>query len=204
MECLRDYQIQFIDDITNPTLSEQPNRFFIYHNNWRFGLLKALNNTYPVCERVTGKKFFEAMAIQYIKTHFSTFFSLNDYGWDFFKFIENFAPASTLPYLSDVAKLEWAVHKALINIPSKKININKIVKRMNKVEKSINTISVVQNGSLIFSQFPIHKIWETNQDDYEGETTVNLDEGAICLFVWCKELELRIEILDRNSWQFRF
>jgi len=202
MHHLTPYQDQFIDYIIDPKMSEQPSRFTIYYNNWLFGLIKALIHTYSVCERLTGKRFFEAMANQYVKSHFSSFFSLNSYGFDFFEFIKNFAPASPLPYLSDVAKLEWLIHKTLIGTPNSDINLIKTQELINKIDEHQNLkLSIVENGNLITSEYPIHKIWETNQDNHIGETIVNLDEGRVWLLVWRKELELRIDELENVEWK---
>lgn len=202
MNSLLDHQENFVNQIINPLISEQPNRFTVYHNNWRLGLLKALIHIYPVCERLTGKQFFKGMALEYIKKHYSTSFSLNHYGHDFFEFVKNFVPASSLLYLSDVANLEWAVHEVQIGTPYKKLETFKIHEIINNNENNIDLkLSIIENCRLITSEFPIQKIWQSNQDDYAGETNINLDEGSTWLLIWRKELELQIDILEKSEWE---
>lgn len=217
MDRLIVYQKQFIQKMMTPEISHTPDRFAIYHNNWCFGLIKALKNHYPVCERLTGIKFFEAMTKQYVKLNPSSYFSLNDYGENFAEFVGSFPPANQLPYLPDVATLEWAIHRALIG----KANINtehhKIIEMMNDLDKinnldnfgnlitpqlSLNiNLNIMENGTFIASKYPIHKIWQTNQEDYIGDTTVNLNEGEAWLFVWLKGFDLRIDTLEKIEWE---
>jgi hypothetical protein len=204
MHCLKDFQKEFIENTLNPKKSNHPKRYQIYQNNWRVGLIRALSHTYPVCEKLVGKRFFEAMANQYVQNHHSTFFSLNNYGFDFPDFIKNFPPAQQLPYLTDVAKLEWATHRVEIGPPNDRINNFTILSLFNQMEqKNLNTVhlTLVKNSQLIISEYPIHKIWKTNQDHHIGEIIVNLDEGPAYLLVWRTDLQLRIDSLEKQEWE---
>lgn len=191
MNTLKKFQEQFTLDLLHPKKSSHPKHFSIYHQNWSFGLTKALKNIYPVCERLTGNVFFEAMAKIFVQSHPSTFFSLNEYGKNFDEFIKNFEPAKSLVYLSDVAKLEWIIHETLIA-------------KSNPVFDIGNMISLVDHGKLLKSEYPIDKIWETNQENYEGETNISLDEGPVWLLVFRCHYDLKIESLEKEVWEFLF
>lgn len=195
-------QEDFLDHIKNPALSSDAKRFGIYYNNWRLGLTKVLAEHFPVCKRLVGDRFFQGMSQEYIKIHPSTYFSLNEYGVDFPDFVKQFTPAASLPYLSDVAKLEWAIHRALIGESSMEYNPQTLSDLLSSSEKQKKfQFGLTKNGTLISSIYPIHRIWETNQPDYEGDETVNLDEGGVRLFIWRKVLDLRIDRLEEVEWQ---
>lgn len=201
MESLKTFQAQFMNNLMSPKNTHDPKRWTIYNHNWLFGHIKALSLTYPVCNRLVGDSFFEAMAKDYVQSNFSTYFSLNAYGANFSEFIQHFSPASSLAYLADVARMEWIVHKVFIGPSNQIMNLSKISEIIDQLDKYPKVIiSLIQNGHLLKSKYPIHKIWETNQENFEGDDLVNLNEGGVRLFIWRPELDLQIDILEKTEW----
>lgn len=87
--------------------SDPSRRFAVYRNNVITSLIDALADTFPVTLELVGEAFFRAMAGVFVRGAPPTSAVLADYGVEFPAFIEQFAPASSLPYLADVARLEW-------------------------------------------------------------------------------------------------
>lgn len=83
-------------------------RFDIYRNNVREGLIGALAVRYPVTERLVGRTFFSGMAEAFISHHPPRSPVLLEWGDELADFVEGFEPASGLPYLPDVVRLEAA------------------------------------------------------------------------------------------------
>jgi hypothetical protein len=83
-------------------------RFAVYRNNVAVGLGKALASNFPVTESLVGREFFARMAQVWAATHRPASPLLFSYGEGFADFIAGFGPAAGLPYLSDVARLEFA------------------------------------------------------------------------------------------------
>ena len=83
-------------------------RFSVYRNNVTVGLSEALTAAYPAVCRIVGDAFFRAMAREFIFAEPPVSPILMEYGGRFPDFIEGFAPAATLPYLPDVARIERA------------------------------------------------------------------------------------------------
>jgi hypothetical protein len=86
--------------------SDPAARFAVYRNNVLSSLVDALAASFPVVQQLVGEAFFRAMAAVYVRHSPPRTRILADYGADFPAFIEGFAPASGLPYLADVARLE--------------------------------------------------------------------------------------------------
>jgi hypothetical protein len=84
-------------------------RLCIYRNTFIGTLIGALRLTYPAVERLVGPDFFEGSASSFIDRHPPKTAYLNEYGAEFGAFLADFPPAASLPYLRDVAALEWAV-----------------------------------------------------------------------------------------------
>ena len=88
-------------------------RLSIYRNTF-FGIItNALCLSYPALHRLVGADFFEACAQKFIESEPPRGAYLDEYGAAFPDFLARFPVAVSVPYLSDVARLEWAVSCAL-------------------------------------------------------------------------------------------
>jgi hypothetical protein len=65
-----------------------------------------LADTFPVTQALVGEAFFRAMAGQFVRAHPPRSPVLTLYGDLFPSYVCDFAPASALPYLGDLARLE--------------------------------------------------------------------------------------------------
>ena len=86
--------------------SDPAQRFAVYRNNVTVSLIDALADTYPVTQAMVGEDFFRAMARLFVRAAPPSSPVLALYGHGFADFIESFAPAASLPYLGDLARLE--------------------------------------------------------------------------------------------------
>ncbi|MEJ1965530.1 MAG: DNA-binding domain-containing protein [Gammaproteobacteria bacterium] len=93
--------------LAGPVGSVRDERFAVYRNNVAVGLIEALRSSFPVVERLVGFEFFDAMARAHALRSPPSSAVLLAYGSSFPDFIARFEPAAALPYLADVARLEW-------------------------------------------------------------------------------------------------
>ena len=146
-------------------------RLNIYRNNTFITLTDALESTFPVVQKLVGDDFFNYMAGEYIKTSPPIAGPLNEYGDNFSCFIEEFKPASSLSYLSDIARLEW-----LLNVSYHSANLPPLY------IKDLSSFTELQLPKLKFhfhpsckllsSNHPVDQIWKMNQ---EGSTAHQID-----------------------------
>ena len=94
--------------VVGPDGKRADKRFNVYRNNVTVSLVNALGDIFPAVRRLVGETFFNAMARAYVRTDPPTSPLLFRYGRGFPDFLETFGPASDLPYLPDVARLERA------------------------------------------------------------------------------------------------
>jgi hypothetical protein len=88
-------------------------RLNIYSNTCAGNLVGALRISFPAVRKLVGDDFFEGAALVFIAAVPPKSAYLNAYGAEFPEFLAQFPPASSVPYLADVARLEWAVNVAL-------------------------------------------------------------------------------------------
>jgi hypothetical protein len=94
------------DGLCSANGADPASRFAVYRNNVQSSLINALADSYPVVLQLVGEAFFRAMAALFIHGHPPRSPVLSDYGAELANFIEAFAPAASVPYLADVARLE--------------------------------------------------------------------------------------------------
>lgn len=87
-------------------------RLALYRGNLSAGWERALGAAYPVLQQMVGEEFFGGLARAYGKAWPSQAPDLAGFGARFADFLAGFAPAAAYPYLPDLARLEWAVHRA--------------------------------------------------------------------------------------------
>lgn len=88
--------------------SDPGQRFGVYRNNVMASLIAALADTFPVVEQLVGPEFFRVMASRFVQAQPPQSPVLARYGDAFPAFVAEFAPAASLPYLPDLARLELA------------------------------------------------------------------------------------------------
>jgi len=95
-----------------PWLRGDPARLGIYRGNLHAHWRRALQASHPVLRRLVGADFFDALAVRYGRAQPSQDPDLNRFGAGLAGFLADFAPAADLPYLPDMARLEWQVHES--------------------------------------------------------------------------------------------
>ena len=93
--------------------SDPERRLAVHRNNVVVSLVDALAQTFPVTQQLVGEEFFRAMARIFLRSSPPPSPILTAYGEGFPAFVADFAPARTVPFLADVARLEWLRLRAL-------------------------------------------------------------------------------------------
>lgn len=82
-------------------------RLRIYRHSSEEIHLAALRTTYPATLALAGGTFFEQAALDYRRAHPSRSGNLQEFGAVFAEYLGSLPQAHTVPYLPDVARLEW-------------------------------------------------------------------------------------------------
>lgn len=157
-------------------------RLAIYRNNIVHNYREALRDVYPVVERLVGEDFFRFAADHYIPCHPSCQGNLHGFGGEFAAFLEQFPPAAGLPYLGDVARLEWNWHQSFHAADGSAMAIDQL---MMVAEAALPSLHFQLHPScrLLASPFPVDRIWAANQPDTAESMTVDLNAGGVQLLI---------------------
>lgn len=144
--------------------AQRHKRFAVYRNNVHASLATALAARFPVVERLVGDEFFGAMAQVFVRLHPPRSPVLSEYGADFADFIDGFEPAADVPYLADVARLEWQRNRAYNAADRDHVSIAALATLPpDQIEAA--RLELHPAAGWITSPFPVVAIWQTNTHD---------------------------------------
>ena len=130
-------------------------RLSIYRHHVRSTLTAVLEDAFPVVRRLVDPRFFAYAADAFIRQQPPAGPCLFEFGAGLADFLAAFPPCRDLPYLPDVARLEW------------------------ELEAAYHTETPAPG--YLESLYPIDAIWHANQPGADPDTVVNLDAGSVRL-----------------------
>ena len=160
-------------------------RLGIYRRTIVTNYRNALGATYPVVRRLVGVSRFHAYVDAYVATHPSRSGDLNEYGATFGDFLGRHPAALDLPYLPDVARLEWGIDEANRAGDSNTDPVSVLGALAACPGEELPLLRLRLDGTcrLIESPFPLLRIWQVNQLGHDGEMRVDFNAGRDCLRV---------------------
>jgi len=174
-------------------------RLQIYRNNIYITLTETLRSVYPVIQQLVGDEFFNAVAQAYIIHYPSSVSDLYMYGDKFAEFIADFLPAQTLPYLSEVANLEWACHRALRGEIYLAFDINKL-KMIPETDYSGIHFQLPPTSQVFAFHYPVLAIWKLCQTRCENQEPIDLAMGGEKILVIRRQWDVVFESLGAGEY----
>jgi hypothetical protein len=155
-------------------------RMAIYRANMVASAEKALASAYPVIRQVVGDDFFHGLAREYQRGTPSTSGDLTAFGATFGAFLAAFEHTQSLPYLPDLARLEWAVHLAYGAADAPDWEPASLAAVEPEQQAAIR-FQWVPGTAVVASAHPIVRIWTLHQAGYEGEFSVAWERADTAL-----------------------
>lgn len=178
-----------------------PERLEIYRNTISVGLTRALRLTFPATERLVGSAFFDGAADIFIREHLPQAAYLERYGGEFCEFLRRFPAAASVPYLGDVAELEWAVNRALHAPDAKPLEL----KELAVVAPDHEDVVFQPNPSLglIRTEYLADDIWRAVlAGDDQAFAALDLAAGPVFLLIERTENEVEVTRMPEAEWRF--
>jgi hypothetical protein len=167
--------------LRRPAEGPRSRRFDVYRNNMAISLIEALEAAFPAVHRLVGDTFFKAAAKAYIRREPPRSPVLLLYGEGFGAFLDGFAPAASVPYLGDVARLEWARLYAYHAADAEPLSIARLAA---VPQAALPETRLVLHPSLrlLRSRFPVASLWAaTRGADSDVEVDMRRGEEVIVL-----------------------
>lgn len=197
MSGLARYQSAFVESLFG---TEEPaGRLAIYRRNVLGTLVEALASAYPAVRRLVGEAFFDEAARRYALASPSHSGNLHGYGGGFGDFLEAYPHAARLPWLADVARLEWAVHECFHAEDASALEAQRLAMpdahRYGRLR-----LHFAPATRLVSSAHPVRAIRAANLAD--GDGTLKDEAGPDFLLVRRDGLEVVVDRIEPREWRF--
>lgn len=147
-------------------------RLAVYANHYRVTLIDALAATFPVTARLVGCDFFRAAARRHVRETPPRQPVLCEYGADFPDFLAELQETATVPFLADVARLEWAINAAW-HAPDPRPAYS----------SDPAALRLHPSCRLVVSPFAVDDVWQAHQEDEGDLAAIDVHRGPVRLLV---------------------
>jgi hypothetical protein len=137
-------------------------RFAAYRRNVTGNWRSALASTYPVLVQLLGPQRFLELADQYIVAYPSSSGDLNIYGHALAALLDASPWRDALPYLPDIARLEWALLQAYGATDAADFDLAALAGVPAETQAELR-LQVWPAAALIESSWPLADIWQAHQ-----------------------------------------
>jgi len=173
-------------------------RFGIYRGSVHGILTQALGLTFPVCKSLVGEKFFDKMCGVFIDQYPPTTSFFAEYGNHFAKFLSRFEHLQHIPYISDIACLEWARHEVWHKVRNQPFDFGKLAELDESDQANVSFI-LSDTLRLIQSNYRIDEIWFAHQEDSDAKLELIELDIPVKLLIWKDSEVLKISLMHTNK-----
>jgi hypothetical protein len=166
-------------------------RMQIYRNNFLESLCASLMDIFPVATVFVGKEFMAQALKVFVQAAPPEAAVLHLYGRGFFDFLRQFEPAQSVPYVADLAALEWATHELMlvddaVTPPPLEACLQ---------AAAVGALRLAETVRVIESRFPIFDLWLAGTGQIPPEE-VDMDKGGEVILVALRDGQVLYEPLE--------
>lgn len=175
--------------------------FQVYRNNFWIATEDALSGIYGVVKQLVGNQFFSVLVDHFLRNYPPRYGNILQLGRDLPVFLCDFKLTEGLPYLADIARLEWAYHQVFHAQDSTPFDTQSLTSiASDKIP--LLRFELSPSSRLIYSPHPIFEIWRVNQPGYDGDQTVDLDSGGDSILLSRPGLQVELQKLEQMDARF--
>lgn len=167
-----------------PAADGAERRLAVYKNNVYARLVDVLRGTFPVVECLVGEDFFRYAAVQYAASVPPPSPTLLGYGDGFAEFLHDFTPAQSVPYLPDVARLEYlylqAYHAPDAEPIAETVGID-----------AAEGLTLHPSAYLLTSEYQVSRIWDMNRRKAVPDTILPAEREYLLIMRPQRTVEVR-------------
>ena len=172
----------------------------IYRNNVMVSLTRALGDQYPAVKNLVGEQFFNALARDYVLAFPPREPALTFYGAGMAEFIREHQACRALPWLGDVANLEYC-RQEVLHAADEPVLLPAHLAAIAPEQLANLRLQLRQSVQLFQSSWPVDKICAEALGD--NPQKVNLENSTTSfMLVYRDGLAVDVSSLPEVSWEF--
>ncbi|MCI5060136.1 MAG: DNA-binding domain-containing protein [Alphaproteobacteria bacterium] len=179
-------------------------RLKIYRNHIITTLSDVLVMNFPMVEILTGEDFLKTAAKFYLFDHPPREACLDRYGQDFPAFLAEYEHAAHLPYLGDMARLDWAMNESRTAKQDETLKAQDLA-QINPDNLESSVFKVKKSVRLLESAYPLDVIYRFCEEKSEESETLDIDaqtdHGKTYILVTRLGWDPKIFKLEKSEYQ---
>lgn len=141
------------------------------------GLAQTIANAFPAVRQVVGRPTFTTAVLNYIAEGPPRHPLLSVYGRGFPDFLAAQPISASLPYLPDLARLEWARQESYLAADAPALDTS-LLDTADADAIFALALRIHPAARIIGSRFPIHRIWRLAQPDSDATDVPGVEMNA--------------------------
>ena len=137
----------------------QSRRFNIYRNNRAVSLIDSLKATFPAVHKLVGEAYFSAVARSFIDEHPPVSAVMAEYGANFGEYIRQSPNAQNIPYVADLAALEWARLQSFHAADAASLPLDVLLSKAEPAQYDSLVFTVLPSLFQLSSRWPVGSLW---------------------------------------------
>ena len=172
-------------------------RLAVYAEGYIFRIAEALESVFPAVRKVIGESNFLHLTANYLDHYPSNSFDLGYAGVHLSKYLCEYVLAKDLPFLSDLAGLEWQVYRSFYAVDEKPLD-SAVIRNIPAHQWPELTLTFQPSTAVRSSKWNIYDIWLARQEDDENFHVENIDQPSYAL-VFRNGYEVMVERISQTQ-----
>lgn len=181
-----------------PPRGSVEDRWSIYAVGYVTRIAEALENDYPAVRRIVGEGPFRSLAARYAAACPPRSFDLGRAGDRLAGFLEDDPLAERLPFLPDLARLEWAVAEAFVALDAASLTWADLQALGPEAAADLR-LALRPGTALLRSRWPLRDLWALRERPDEGVSLQVEGRPASTVLVHRKGFDVRCQDLDDDD-----
>ncbi len=213
MQSVLEFQRNFAQQVSSLDLNslqpsdKQIKGMAIYQNNFLMTAARALSVSYPVITKMLGEQGITVLAKRLLKVSMPATGDWADWGFDLPRELAASELAEALPFLPDMANLEWHIHR--LN-RTKQSQFEQLSLELLQQHDLQNLYLKMQNGlTLVTSEYPVvelwraHRPWDVSYAPQESEllTILSSETAPFYCLVYQNQNYAQVESLSAHQYR---
>ncbi|MEM6988758.1 MAG: DNA-binding domain-containing protein [Pseudomonadota bacterium] len=188
------------DAVAGSEQAARTRRFNVYRNNRAVSLIENLQATYPAAEKLVGSEFFTAVARAYIDAHPPSSPVMAEFGAGFGAFMAALPTTQSIPYITDVARVEWCRNEAYHAADSDVLSLDALASLPPEALPDL-LLSIHPAVRIVNSRWPAGSIWADSQAEATEATAIDMRQGE-CVVIARPTWEVQVSTLAPSTAAF--
>jgi hypothetical protein len=174
-------------------------RLDIYRNNTLVSLTTTLKAVFPVTVRLLDERYFSYVARCFIRNSPPKEPCLSRYGAGFAAFLARFDGTAGMPFVSEMARLEWKIAEAL-DAPLERPST--LIELYEGLSSGSFALFLQPSLRLVLCRWPALSIWAAHQHGGDPDRLAHLDREPERIALWRHADTVRFLRLDAAEFAF--